>query len=418
MKINRVEGIEGKGVVLALLLVVLAAAACSADRGATASGNDAGSSENDGGDEGAASGYEVGSGGGGNGSGAGMDGGGAGGGEVTDAGTGPDSGERGGENSTPTAEYPLAQGMGPETADDCPTRETRAGSATTMVVDSGEECFFDQEQATSIPAATAEYIVEYVDDVGYVHLRVTFDPTFVDNTYGENSIGWEESKDGIHEFKKLVGSDHVELLLTDGNGDTAMQFRVDYISEDDSQPSGYGTLGVTDGDGEMIAGDEADVLEVATSFDRNLNGCGYGSYTTDSPATDADYTPNPDTPNWDYRMIYEVWIDADAFGDAGFGGVTVEYVHASPSKASDNTIIVEEGECPPDWDVPYCVPNLLQEGENCGDPSEEGPCPDGYQYYIASGGASCLPVPVEGECPEGYVPDLASEGEVCVPEPA
>ncbi len=335
--------------------------------------------------------------------------------ETMDAGPGQDGGENAADGGANEPVYPLAPGMGPETADDCPTLESRDGSATTQVIESGQECFYDVVEETTLPAATAEYIVESVDDTAYVHLRVTFDPAFVDNTYGVNSVGWANRKDGIHKFKDLVGSDHVELILTNGSGDTAMHFKVDYISEDASLPSGYGTLGVTGGDGEMIIGDAADVLEVATSFDRNLNGCGYSSYTTDSPATDASYTPNADTPDWDYRMVYEVWIDAEAFGDAGFGGVAVEYVHASPSKSSDNTIIVEEGECPPDWDVPYCVPNLLEEGENCGETPDDEVCPDGYVFYVISEGEYCLPPPEDGKCPEGYVPDIASEGEICLP---
>jgi hypothetical protein len=90
-----------------------------------------------------------------------------------------------------------------------------------------------------------------------------------------------------------------------------------------------------------------------TSIDRNLNERGYASYTTDSPATDELYTPNPETPEWDYRVVYEAWIDDDVFGAAGFGGALIEFVHASPAKAQSNTITVEPGDCPP----PPCVDN-------------------------------------------------------------
>ena len=40
--------------------------------------------------------------------------------------------------------------------------------------------------------------------------------------------------------------------------------------------------------------------------------------TTNSPATDANYTPNPTYPNWIYDVWYEVTVDLDAF-PAGFG---------------------------------------------------------------------------------------------------
>lgn len=74
---------------------------------------------------------------------------------------------------------------------------------------------------------------------------------------------------------------------------------------------------------------------------------GYSSYTVDSPATDEHYTPNPDAPEWDYRVVYEVSIDAVALGGAEFGGANIEFVHASPSKREDDTIVVEPRDCPP-----------------------------------------------------------------------
>jgi hypothetical protein len=145
----------------------------------------------------------------------------------------------------------------------------------------------------------------------------------------------------------LVGSDHAEIVLEDGDGQVVMQLKLDYLTADDSQPSGYGSLGVTGGEGEMILGDAGHVVRWMTSQDRNLNERGYDAYTVDSPATDEDYTPNADTPEWDYRVVYEAWIDLDAFGPGGFGGAKIEFVHASPSKADSNTIEVTPGECPP-----------------------------------------------------------------------
>ena len=115
------------------------------------------------------------------------------------------------------------------------------------------------------------------------------------------------------------------------------------------------------------------MLAAATSLDRNLNGCGYcknaactpsGDCTIDSPATDEKYTPNPGTPNWDYRQVYEVWIDMAAFSGLGFGQAYITYMHSSPAKSND-TITVEPSPCPPEWDKPYCPPSVTQEGGNC-----------------------------------------------------
>jgi hypothetical protein len=273
-------------------------------------------------------------------------------------------------------------------------------------VSSSTLCFYGSNDPAS-PAATVEQIVEVVDGQEMVHIRVTFDPAFVDNSYGQGSIGWSPVRG--HWYSDLVGSDHVELQLNDGNGDLAMHFTVDYISADASKPCGYGTLGVSGGEGGMIVGSSDDILAVATSLDRNLNGCGY-CLTQDSPATDDDYTPNPMYPNWDYRMVYEIWIDADAFGTAGFSEALIEFVHASPAKTEEETIEVGEAPCPPTWDTPYCPPHLIDEGAACGTSPPGSGGSSGSGGAVGAGGGATM-------CPPGTVPDIETEGATCVPAP-
>jgi hypothetical protein len=175
----------------------------------------------------------------------------------------------------------------------------------------------------------------------------------------------------------------------------------------------------------MLAGDESAVLAAATSLDRNVNGCGYDQYVDDSsPVTDEDYTPNPDAPNWDWRVQYEVWLDATAF-DQCFGQAYIEVVHASPSKAGTNTITVTGEPCPPDWDVPYCQQSPSDEGLSCGSQTGDGGspppgCPPNFTPHVECPD-QCVPVPFAGypdraACPDGYVLDIASEGRFCVPE--
>src|SRR5690606_36738857 len=115
---------------------------------------------------------------------------------------------------------------------------------------------------------------------------------------------------------------------------------------------GHACAGVTGGDGKMIVGDADWVMGATSSLDRNLNGCGWGDYIVDSPATDDAYTPNPEAPTWDYRVVYEVWVAEEPFGVDGFGDARIEYVHASPSKADNSTLIVVPGDCPPPPDLP------------------------------------------------------------------
>jgi hypothetical protein len=242
-------------------------------------------------------------------------------------------------------------------------------------------CFFAK---ASQPAATVEWIVESAQDTQLVHVRLTMNPDFVDNTYGANSIGWPSKKGpggkamgpagmapppaapamgpagmnsmasdtGAHSFRDLVGSDHAEFKLSDAAGALKLHFKADYITADSAAASGYASLGVSGGDGKMISGSSDDIVAVSTSLARNLNQCGLSSYTVDSPATDASYTPNPAAPDWDYRVVYDVWVKASAFGSAGFGDALVDFVHASPSKAGSATVDVTPKTCPPGWH--YC----------------------------------------------------------------
>jgi hypothetical protein len=282
-------------------------------------------------------------------------------------------------------------------------------------------CYYDKNDPTQL-AATLEQVLECVEGTDSVHIRLTFHPWFVDNTYGETAIGWDAREammpmmpmagpmgmpvdmmgkpkpmampkpkmgKGGHTFKDLLGSDHAEITLKDGAGNVVLQFKEDYISEDPSSPSGYGSLGVTGGEGKVIVGNAASVVQWTTSIDINLNDRGYASYTENSPATDDKFTANADTPEWDYRVVYEAWIDIDAFGSAGFGGASIEFVHASPSKAQSNTLEVEPGDCPCNHGDP---------DETCGDtPPPDGgttdPCLDNDPDTIC--GDSGVPPPPE-----------------------
>lgn len=342
----------------------------------------------------------------------------------------------------------LTPGCGPETAGQC-TNKCELGGATssTVIRPPATLCFSGTADPTPAdPTAMIEQVIEEVNGRRMIHLRVTFDPSFVDNTYGANAIGWDHGqgqtgsggsgtagmpgmpdkgmpggmkagKSG-HTFKDLVGSDHVELLLTDSTGATVMDFKLDYISEATATSCGYGNLGVTGGEGKMITGNASSIIGATSSLHRNLNGCGY-CLTTDSPATDARYTPNASAPDWDYRVVYEVWVDLGAFGSAGFGQAYINSVHASPSKLDSNTVDVVPTPCPPSWDTPFCPPGST----NPACVPTTGTCPPNYQIYIATEGKSiCTPIPFSGypgraACPEGYVLDAATEGKYCVPAP-
>lgn len=158
-------------------------------------------------------------------------------------------------------------------------------------------------------------------------VRATFIQSLavVDNTYGTGSSEGYRGKSGKgHTFMDLVRSDHAEFRFTNAAGEVVLDFYVDDISASSAFPSGYGTLGVSGGDGYMIKGSAAHVLSASTSASDNLNQSpAYHGYTTNSPVGD---------PNWEVRSIYSVVVSAAAFGSSGFGTVTSPDVHNSPAK--------------------------------------------------------------------------------------
>jgi hypothetical protein len=304
---------------------------------------------------------------------------------------------------TSGAAQPLSAALPPESSGQCDPEPVPSPPAT--ISDVQTVCFYGADQP-HVPAAVIEQVVEVVGNAEWVHMRLTLNPDFVDNTYGETAIGWGEpgeaaeppppedgatppeppappedsaappeprepgprerpdspggrerpGRAGGHTFRDLVGSDHAEIQLLDASGEVAMHFELDYLSASDTAPSGYASLGVSGGEGVLMVGEPEWVLATVTSLDRNLNGCGLGSFLESSPATDERYAPNADATDWDYRVAYEIWVSSEAFGAAGFGSALIENVHASPSKLEGNTVDVRPAPCPVDPSQPDAEP--------------------------------------------------------------
>lgn len=168
-------------------------------------------------------------------------------------------------------------------------------------------------------------------------------PALNDNRYGTGATadtGWSKG----HKFKDLLGSDEATFLFTDGNGNPVLEFQDDYISAASSvtfgdgvtinYPSGYGTLGPLGGDGKMIIGSASDVLSASTTLSDDLNQApNFYGYTEDSPPETSPLSGVSVPAGWNYVNGYHVIVSANAFGSAGFGAVTIPYVHNSPSKS-------------------------------------------------------------------------------------
>jgi len=340
---------------------------------------------------------------------------------------------------------PLTPGCGPDTASGCNGECEAAGGDpdVSVIRPSATLCFqaTEGDATPEDPSVVIEQVIETLDGQEYVHIRVTFDPSFTDATYGTGAVGWNPKRG--HTFKDLTSSDHTELLLTNGDSETVINFKIDFLTADADAASGYSSLGVSGGDGAVLSGDPSSVLAATTSLDRNLNGCGYvaldacgGDCTVNSPTTDELYTPNPEAPSWNYLQVYEVWVAMDAFGDSGFGQGYITYTHSSPAKGSDDTLEVLPEPCPPDWETPYCEPGDPScggggtggAGGAGGEGGEVGgvgggttSCPPNSQIYLtAEGEELCTPIPFANypgmaACPANWQLDTASEGRYCLP---
>lgn len=188
-----------------------------------------------------------------------------------------------------------------------------------------------------------------IDDANYQYIYVVLemDRGLVDNTYGSNThSSWHHG----HSLKDMKGSDKAKFDLYDGSGTLLYSPLMDYIQDEQSTPSGWGSGGITAGEGHADGLDPA-YFNGETSLGYNLNTyCNTGinnctisgvNLKKDSPPADQYYNPtDPAFADWEYSYIYEFSVDRAAFGAAGFGFVSIPFTHVSPNKVGKNEISV------------------------------------------------------------------------------
>jgi len=201
--------------------------------------------------------------------------------------------------------------------------------------------------STRIPYVNVSYTGGTIDDNTLIVMTPTAGPYAGDviATYrqslsaNDNSYGTNSSKlwglNG-HKFTDLL-NDNAEFQFTNKNGNVVLDFVMDYLSKAAKSPwgqlypSGYGSLGVTGGDGKMIYGSSKSVLFATTTLADDLNqSAAYYGYTTNSPASS-----DPGAANWDFVDGYTVVVAGSIFGPNGaadFGGVNVPWVLNSSGK--------------------------------------------------------------------------------------
>ena len=85
---------------------------------------------------------------------------------------------------------PLSASLPPESSGQCDPEPVQSGPET--ISDVQTVCFYSEEES-QIPAAYIEQVIEVVGNDSWVHMRLTLNPDFVDNTYGDTAIGWGEA---------------------------------------------------------------------------------------------------------------------------------------------------------------------------------------------------------------------------------
>jgi hypothetical protein len=185
------------------------------------------------------------------------------------------------------------------------------------------------------------------------NLNIIYDqfPAPNDNSYGVNAVGWGTKG---HKFSDLTGSDKAGVQIRNPSGTVVLSFNMDYLSAKGGTPSGYGSLGVTGGDGSMLVGTSTGIV-VTTSLDKNLNdkgyfvggtqvvGSGVANLLVDSPPTMdkiSDYTLTAAsavfTNGWDFHDTYFATIPLSKLPGFDLATWHVEpnltVLHNSPAK--------------------------------------------------------------------------------------
>ncbi len=207
------------------------------------------------------------------------------------------------------------------------------------------------------------YQIKNASDVwGDLFVAFTLPSTFVDNTFGENTIGSYHGNGNPHTLKQLIGSDNVELGI--GGNELKLKY------EASTQSKYYST----DFWKELKTSDAQGVENYATSLQWN-----YSQYNTDvdpyfnlstnkkpkpegdSPAanldTDGNYViTDSGAPDWIFDVIYE--FQYSGLGDKEFTIDMFRFldVHASPSKTGDNSLPPND---PPPNPIPEPTTMLL-----------------------------------------------------------
>ena len=274
---------------------------------------------------------------------------------------------------------------------------------------------------SSTPAATIEYLHETAAGQAYYRFRITFDPAFVDNTYGVNAIGW--ATEGPHvqgpgrqrSRRAVAVRRHGRRWSRCSTSTTSPPIR--------RRPAATARWASAAAKARCWSATRATCSRSTTSLDRNLNGCGYcksaacgGDCTVDSPATDAQLHAQPRRAQLGLpRRLRGVDRRRGVRGQ----GIRRRQHHVRPRVAVEGQHEhrqVTPKPCGGGGGCPYNQQDFItSEGtKTCVPIPGSGGCPAGYAIQLQTEGAACLPVPVDGTCPAGFRYDFTFEIGRCI----
>lgn len=160
-------------------------------------------------------------------------------------------------------------------------------------------------------------------------IGVVLDPSLVDNSYGANAVGYDNTITGTggHPFSDLTGSDKAEFSFVDANG-AAFGFTMDYLDKNGSTYQATATSGEGSGGAGIVT-------ESNSSMTYNFNN--FGIFETDSPTNVA---------GWDFLVTYELKVAGSVIGaDFDINQISIPQIHISDAKfGHPYHVLVENGD--------------------------------------------------------------------------
>jgi hypothetical protein len=227
------------------------------------------------------------------------------------------------------------------------------------------------------------------DSNGDISFSLNLPEDYGNNGYGTtsqcgSSFGGSCGTDPAYNWAKeatledRLGSDGATFTFYDSKGNDVLSFFFDYASWNGTMGKGsntYTAIGTcgdlvgsacgysNENDAKLTTGTASWLNKYATSLSYDFTSAGGGSLTNNANGGNSPKPGDSNASTWINQLIYQGEISKAAFGSNGFGGVSVDLVHVSPS---ENGIDQEYALCANGTGVKVVNPNTGQLQATCG----------------------------------------------------